>query len=245
MRNRHGLTRDIPEPIKRQVRRMCGFGCVVCGASIIEYEHVDPEFSDAREHSAANITLLCPQCHSKVTTGMWSKDKIKAAMAAPRCRQVGFASEAFDLGKTHPAIVFGGLTLENCEIPIQVRQLPLFHVNAGEEQHAPFRLTANFCDSVGMPSLVIQDNQWFALARNWDVEIIGAAITIRDAPGHISLRLIADPPHGLVIDKLDMLIYGIRFLGSPDTLKVRFPGGSTLDYTSVMVDNCRIGLHLS
>jgi HNH endonuclease len=80
VRNRHGLTRDIPEPVKRAVRQACGFGCVVCGASIIEYEHVDPGFADAREHGPANLTLLCPQCHSKVTTGIWSKEKIKVAM---------------------------------------------------------------------------------------------------------------------------------------------------------------------
>lgn len=245
MRNRHGLPRDIPEPIKRAVRQVCGFGCVVCGASIIEYEHVDPEFSDAREHNPANITLLCPQCHSKVTTGMWSKDKIKTAMAAPRCKQIGFASEAFDLGKTHPAIVFGGMTLKNCEIPIQVRELPLFQVKAGEEENAPFQLTAHFFNSAGMPSLFIRDNQWFALATNWDVEITGAAITIRDAPGHISLRLVADPPQGLVVDKLDMLLYGFRFLGAPNLLKVGSPNGGMNTFTSCMADNCKIGLMLS
>src|SRR4030081_1882421 len=138
-KNRHGLTRDIPEPVMRKVRQASGFGCVICGASIIEYEHVDPEFVDAREHNATEITLLCPQCHSKVTTGIWSKDKVKAAMAAPRCKRCGFTSEAFDLGKTHPVIVFAGMTLKKCDIPIEVRGLPLFQIKTGEVEHAPFR----------------------------------------------------------------------------------------------------------
>lgn len=29
--NKYGLTRDIPEDVKRKVRKRCGFGCVICG----------------------------------------------------------------------------------------------------------------------------------------------------------------------------------------------------------------------
>jgi 5-methylcytosine-specific restriction endonuclease McrA len=67
--NKHGLNRAIPSGIKREVRQRCGFGCVVCGLGIVQYEHVEPEFSDAVKHEADKIVLLCPQCHSKVTTG--------------------------------------------------------------------------------------------------------------------------------------------------------------------------------
>ena len=42
--NRFGLTRDIPEPVRRAVRQGTGFGCVICGAAIITYHHFDPPF---------------------------------------------------------------------------------------------------------------------------------------------------------------------------------------------------------
>lgn len=245
MNNRHGLSRDIPDPIKRQVRQACGFGCVVCGASIVEYEHVDPEFAEATEHDPSKITLLCPQCHLKVTTGMWSKQKIKSAMSAPRCKEIGFASEAFDLGQTHPAVTFAAVTLRNCEIPVLVRDLPLFQVKNGEDPGAPFRLTAHFFNSNGTPSLLIRDNEWLALSSNWDVEVTGGSIIVRDSPGHVSLKLVADPPCGLIVERMDMLLYGIRFTGGPNVLQVAFPGGGMSTFTSCLVDNCKVGLALS
>lgn len=244
MKNRHGLSRDIPEPVKRSVRQACGFGCVICGSSIVEYEHVEPEFPDAQAHDPAGIALICPQCHSKVTTGLWSKAKVKTAMLAPRCKQTGFANEAFDIGVGHPSIAFGGLTLKNCEIPVQVRDLPLFQIKGPEEPGAPFRLTAHFFNASGQPSLLIRDNEWFALSSNWDVEVSGGAITIRDAPGHISLRLVAEPPHDLVIERLDMRVYGLHFTGNADELAVAFPGGGVSVFTSCLADNCRVGLML-
>lgn len=71
-KNKHGLSRTIPDKIKEQVRKNSGFGCVICGVGIIEYEHVNPEFKDCTEHNSENITLLCPTCHSKKTRGFLS-----------------------------------------------------------------------------------------------------------------------------------------------------------------------------
>lgn len=242
--NKYGLSRDIPDPIKRQVRQACGFGCVVCGASIIEYEHVDPEFADATEHDASNITLLCPQCHSKVTRGMWSKRTIKSAMSNPRSKQEGFSNEFFDLGQSHPALAFGGMILRKCSIPIQVRDVPLFQVKAREEFGAPFRLSGHFFNSVGAPSLTIQDNEWKALSSNWDVEVSGKTIIVRDAPGHISLKLKADPPNGLLVEQLDMFVYGYRFIASLETFSFGPLGGGMMSFTNGISDASTIGFQL-
>jgi trigger factor len=34
-------SRAIPEPIMREVRRRCGFDCVLCGLSLYEYERME------------------------------------------------------------------------------------------------------------------------------------------------------------------------------------------------------------
>jgi hypothetical protein len=216
----------------------------MCGSSIIEYDHVDPEFAEAREHNPSCIALLCPQCHSKVTTGFWSREKAKEALAKPRCKEAGFSNEMFDLGKKHPSVAFAGVTLTNCEIPVLVKDLPLFQIKAPESVNAPFLLTAYFFNASGQPSLAIRDNEWFALTSNWDVEVSGGAITVRDAPGHISLRLVADPPSGLIVENVDMLVYGLHFTGDRDHLVVGFPGGGSTRFTSCLADNCRVGLAL-
>ena len=57
--NKHGLSRYIPEAIKREVRQRCGFGCVICGFGFYDYEHFDPDFADAKFHDPNGMTLLC------------------------------------------------------------------------------------------------------------------------------------------------------------------------------------------
>jgi len=32
--------RNIPLPIQREVRQRCGFGCVICGTLLYEYDHI-------------------------------------------------------------------------------------------------------------------------------------------------------------------------------------------------------------
>ena len=242
--NQHGLSRDIPDPIRRQVRQACGFGCVICGGSIIDYEHVDPEFKDAAEHDPKNIVLLCPGCHAKVTRGMWSKDKVKEAMASPKCLSQGFANEMFDFGVAFPAVTFAGNTLTNCPIPIAVGGVPLFHIQPAEMIHAPFRLSANFFNSAGKPSLSIQDNEWHVSTSNWDVECTGKSIVVRDSAGVVSLKLVTDPPRGLIVETVNMLLGGYHFLGNAKQLEITSPVGGKMRFAGSLMDHCRIGFNL-
>lgn len=67
--NKHGLSRNIPSAVRLKVRKRCGFGCVVCGSAVYDYEHFEPEFHDAKEHSASGIALLCPTDHARKRKG--------------------------------------------------------------------------------------------------------------------------------------------------------------------------------
>lgn len=241
--NKYGLSRDIPEPVKRAVRQACKFGCVICGSSIIEYEHVDPEFPDAKKHDPQRITLLCPQCHSKVTTGLWSKEKVKSAMQDPWCKKEGYAYESFDIGTKFPTIVFGGATFTNCVIPVRVKNLPLFQIKGPEKVGAPFRVTAYFFNTLGVPSLTILDNEWHAYDSNWDVEVSGRTIAVRDQPGHISLRIVAEPPERLIIDRLNMIVHHIHFVATKKILFYRRgnEGEGYSTFRLVSIENCNVG----
>jgi hypothetical protein len=91
---------------------------------------------------------------------------------------------------------------------------------------------------------LIIDNEWIALASNWDVEVSGKTITIRDEFRHISLRLVVDPPKGLIVERLDMYLFSYHLKGSPNDLIVESHGTKTV-FTSCLIDNCRVGLALS
>lgn len=95
--NKFGLTRNIPESVKRKIRQYCGFGCVVCGISIGHYEHIDPSFKDAVEHDPQKIAYLCGACHDKVSRGFWSKEKIKKARSNPWCIINNRCHDSFDI----------------------------------------------------------------------------------------------------------------------------------------------------
>jgi hypothetical protein len=56
------INRDIPEPIRRQLRQEAGFGCCACGYPFIEYHHIIP-FSQLPEHHPENMIALCPIHH--------------------------------------------------------------------------------------------------------------------------------------------------------------------------------------
>lgn len=61
-------SRAIPRLTKLEVRRRCGFGCVLCGSPLFQYDHL-VEFSRSADHSPGNITLLCPNHHAEKTLG--------------------------------------------------------------------------------------------------------------------------------------------------------------------------------
>lgn len=68
-RYRHGVESrpKIPASIKREIRQRCGFGCVICGCPVFDYEHI--EGIGATGHNPSHMTLLCPTHHREKTVG--------------------------------------------------------------------------------------------------------------------------------------------------------------------------------
>ena len=48
--------------LMREVRKRCGFGCVICGRPIYDYDHI-LGWAKVRRHVASEITLLCNNHH--------------------------------------------------------------------------------------------------------------------------------------------------------------------------------------
>ena len=75
-------SRNIPLPIQREVRQRCGFGCVICGLPLYEYEHM-AEWASVKRHVADEITLLCDQHHREKTGGLLPKEVVSQANLNP------------------------------------------------------------------------------------------------------------------------------------------------------------------
>ena len=65
-----------------------GFGCVICGSPLYEYDHLIP-WSDVHEHEPENLVLLCPQHHAEKTKGFLTVEALASANDNPRNRETG------------------------------------------------------------------------------------------------------------------------------------------------------------
>lgn len=242
--NKHGLSRTIPAEIKREIRQRCGFGCVICGFGFYEYEHFDPDFSNAVEHNPAGMTLLCSQCNQKRARKRLSAHTVAAANANPKCLQQGYANEMFDFHSDPLEIVFGGVTFFDCKHLIAVNGSPILSVQPSLEKGAPLLLSGLFCDSIGRETLTIYENEWSVSSDNWDVECEGPRITIRSAPREIVLKLKMNCPRGIVIERLEMLYRGIHFKGNENIFQFSFDGVTWNKWMGCSMQHCMIGISI-
>jgi hypothetical protein len=218
-RNRYGLGRYIPSEIRSEVRKRCGFGCVICGLALFDYEHFDPDFKDADKHDPLSITLLCMQCNQKRNRRVLSVETVRKANANPICLQQGFSSETFDFGSDPIEVVFAGVTFIDCKSLIHIHGISMLSIAQPESGHGPFRLSGLFSDRDGLTTLRITDNEWIVGADNWDVECCGPQIIIRKAKNDIALSLRSEPPKRLVVEQLDMEFEGVCLRGKGDVLE--------------------------
>src|SRR5450759_3186045 len=118
--------------MQREIRQRCGFGCVICGLPLYDYEHLKG-WANVKEHVAADITLLCDRHHREKTGGMLPLEEVVRANADPYNLRTG-VSAPYDLhysGETCEAVV-GGNTFTTTDrgygtimIPVSIDGIPV------------------------------------------------------------------------------------------------------------------------
>jgi hypothetical protein len=236
--NKHGLSRPIPAGVARQVRQECGFGCVVCGMALVQYDHFDPPFAEAFAHRAEGIALLCGHCHDKRSRGWLTAAQVAAARAAPRTFKLGSSHEVFNLEVAGPFSIKIGTTTYQITSGMKLADVngeSALIVEPPEESAAPYQLSAKFRDSRGRIVAEIDRNVWLARPDTWDIECLGTRLIIRSAPGKIWLQICLRPGVGIDIERLDTLFgqwaqYGVRIEGEKTILYQ--PDGPDIMWTS-------------
>lgn len=242
MINKFGLNRDIPENIKREIRQKSGFGCVFCGDWIYQYEHILPEFKDAKIHDPEKICLLCTKHHQKVTVGRISKQQVTEAYRHPKALQRGYANDYLEMGRKF-GIVLGRIFIPEPKTILTIDDIPLitFIEPTNDE---PAKLTAKLFDDKGNLSLEIKENEIFGYVKNWDIDQQGTRTIIRKGRGKIVLQMNILSEHILEIEKINM-VYGNGTLKSnSETGKIfiQSASGATIDfdYGEIMTEGISI-----
>jgi hypothetical protein len=233
----------IPDPIKRAVRQHCGFGCVICGLPLYDYDHLVP-WTEIQEHDPDNLVLLCAQHHREKTSGLLSGDTVVAAQGSPRNLRAG-VSHPYDLhyaGNHCEALIGSNLHVwpsladDAFTVPLIVDETPIVLFRA-EEGH--LLLTVQLFNEQSELLVQILDNQLVYSAAPWDVEFVGRQLTVRGGPGDIFVRMNFEPPARVVIDRGHIWRNGIELDITPEHLLI-VSNHSTISGCSAI--NCGFGI---
>lgn len=238
-------SRNIPLPIQREVRQRCGFGCVICGMPLYEYEHM-LEWAQVQRHVADEITLLCDQHHREKTAGLLPRDVVAHANANPFNLQSG-VSKPYSLhfaGKTAEVVI--GSNSFTCEdqgygtimVPVMVDGVALVGLILGDD-HVLLNLVA--FDECNVPVLHIKNNQLFYSMSPWDVQLVGTTLTVREAHRKILLEIQFSPPDRITVARGRFLRNGVEILVRPDNILVT---NNSMFISNCHAHNCHGGLIL-
>lgn len=194
---------DIPDPIMREVRQRCGFGCVICGRLLYDYDHI-VDWAIVQKHEAPNITLLCDQHHRDKTAGLLPVATVIAADQNPYCKRAGAtASYCLHYSGNACEIHLGDSCITRTDIvdgttvnAIYVDGKPLLAFTFEDGQ---LFLTLNVYDEKGNRILWIEKNVLKHTAGSWDIEWKRRNLVIRAAPRNFTLDMIFDPPGRVLI----------------------------------------------
>lgn len=215
----------IPTAIKRAVRRRCGFGCVICGLPLYEYEHMEG-WALVRRHVAEEITLLCDRHHAERTKGLLPLEAVREADRQPFNRRRGVAPRyaLHYSGRTAAAVMgnnhFGVGTLNGelvlAPVVIDGQPLVLFRL---EDGHLLLSLSAY--NAYGEPILIIEDNELrFGVEHRWDYELRGRTLVVRMTPGPILLEAEFAVPNTVIIRRGQFFRNGVVLDVSPDGVMI-------------------------
>lgn len=216
--------RNIPRPIQREVRQRCGFGCVICGLPLYQYNHIKG-WANIHEHMSADITLLCDKHHREATSGLCPREKVIKANKSPYNLQTGRSrplvmhfegnSCEIHIGSNNFTTKTEGLSVES--IPLIVDGLPLIGFRL-EDGH--LLLNLNLFDQFNKLVLRIIDNHLFYSISPWDIQFVGKTITIREKSRKFLIKLTFEPPNKVTIDKGRFLYNGVEILVNSDHILV-------------------------
>lgn len=207
MRNRFGLSRNIPADIALEVRRRSKFGCVVCRSAIYQYEHIDPEFADAQVHDPERICLLCGGCHDRVSRGRLAKQTVATHyQSVQQTVAIRRPFEQLDLSTNDISVELGSCSFEYAHDLIHINGRNLLSITPPKDGAAFPTLNGIFCDHQGKESFRITDNVWEGPLHAWDIQVIGENVTIKTEKGRTALVFGISPPNRVKIKFLDMYL---------------------------------------
>jgi hypothetical protein len=240
--------RDIPLPVQRAVRQRCGFGCVICGLPLYEYEHMlgyeNVKQQGRDPHVAGEITLLCDQHHRERTSGLLPVVAVMAADKDPFNLREG-VSKPYSLhysGGSMKTVIGGNVFAVNdhgygtWSCVIVVDGIPMIGYVLADGH---ILLTVNFFDEYNRRVLRIDNNRLVYSVSPWDIQLVGRNLVIRERSRMIFLDVTFEVPNCLIINRGRLLCNGVEILIKPEHILIT---NNAALFSGVTVNNLNFGL---
>lgn len=206
---------DIPEDVKRIVRQRCGFGCVLCGNPIIDYDHMFG-YQPERGHVAAELTLLCPEHHRDKTHHRLDLATVLAANAGPfNLRNDASGAKRLEFHGGSCAIWLGDnvstaqLKDGQAMVAIGVDGIPL--VGFGVWQGRLVSML-NLFNEYNELVLQIVENELRYHSLPWDIRFEGNLLTVHEASRKYLLEMELLMPNQIRVRRARILCNGVEIV---------------------------------
>ena len=214
----------IPEPMKREVRQRCGFGCVICGLPLYTYEHM-LGYANVERHVADELTLLCDKHQRERTNKLLPIEHVLRANQDPYNLRKGVSTPytfhydgpncTADIGTNVFSFQDRGDSTEFIALAIDEDPLISFRLDRGN-----WLLSLNVFDRNDELMLLITDNELIYSIIPWDIELVGHNLVIREAQRNILVDILFEPPSRIKIQRGHFMHNGIEIEIKPDYLEL-------------------------
>lgn len=229
--NKHGLKRRVEPDIKREIRKQDGYGCIVCGSMLVDYEHIDPLFCDAKEHDPSKMALLCGQHHDPVTRRIMPKRLIKKHKEDPYCKKHGYAFSTYFPNPDDIKIKCGNSYFQDTKKIFEINGRPIIWI---EKEDDEILFSAIFFDDIGRKIGYLNKNTFIALVNDCDIFAIGTRIEARTKKGTINLELNIEGDGIVELRRLSAKYFGTN-------IKINKSGDIKIDsntFSNIQTFNC-------
>lgn len=195
----------IPKEIKRIVRQRCGFGCVICGSPICDYEHME-EWAKVKRHKAEEITLLCSKHHREKTSKLLPAFVVKEANKIPFNLREGVSSPyTLYYSGDYAEVNIGNVSFICRDKGFGAQMIPIITNNIPNISiillDGHYLLDINLFDKENNPILIIRDNALKYSVGIWDIEFVGRTLTMREASYNIFVEIEFETPNKVNIKR--------------------------------------------
>lgn len=204
----------IKSEIKRAVRQRCGFGCIICGCPIYEYDHII-EWSKTRHHREDELTLLCSKHHTEKTNKILPTEEvikanrspynISAELSAPQ--KLYYSGRKFKLKIGDSVSSFTGLADGQVFSPFAIDGKPVISfTNDGGN----ILLNVEIRNDRKKTVLKVENSELVYTTDLWDIDWVGQTLTIRDGLREVILEMTLDPPDTISINRGTLHFNGVE-----------------------------------